>query len=312
MSNHEFTEFIDTSDEWIVSHTGIQNRHIAAEDQAASDLAVEAAQIAIQRAGISVDDIDLILLATASPDFNGLPATSCILQDKIGARNAAAMDIIAGCTGFIYGIATAKSFIESNSAKTVLLVCTEVLSRITNWKDRNTCVLFGDGAGAVVISAEDADTPRGIVSSYLRAEGSGARMLERPAGGGRFPFELGKTNLDDLYLQMDGQGVYKFAVRVIIEAIESILERTKLVVDDIRYIVPHQANVRIVQASSKRSGIPMDKFYMNIQEYANTSAASIPIALNEMHEKGLLREGDLILTVGFGAGLTYGSNIIRW
>lgn len=312
MSNHEFSEFLDTSDEWIVSHTGIKYRHIAAGNQAASDLAAEAAQKAIQRAGMSPGDIDLILLATATGDFNGFPATACIVQEMIGAKHAAAMDITAGCTGFIYGIETARSFIEAGSTQNVLLVCTEVLSRIMNWNDRNTCVLFGDGAGAVLLSAQDGESSNGVLASYLRAEGAGARMLERTAGGTRFPYNPKQTNTDELYLRMDGRGVYNFAVRVIIEAVEAILVQNDLSVDDVQHIVPHQANIRIVQASAKRAKIPMDKFYMNIQEYANTSAASIPLALNEMHEKGILREGDLVLTVGFGAGLTYGSNLIRW
>jgi 3-oxoacyl-[acyl-carrier-protein] synthase-3 len=312
MSNDELPKHLDTSDEWIVSHTGIRNRHLAADDQAASDLAAEAARKALHRAHMLSTEIDLIVVATATPDFVGFPATACIVQDKLGASNAAAMDLIAGCTGFIYGLETARCFVVSGSARNVLLIGADVLTRHTDWQDRNTCVLFGDGAGAVVVSAQDGSQPVGVLATHIRADGSGARLLERTAGGSRFPFQTGVTAQSDTYLKMDGQKVYNFAVRVIMETIQILLEKGRLTMDQIKYIVPHQANVRIIEAAAKRSRIPLEKFYVNIDEFANTSAASIPIALAEMQGKHLLEPGDLVLTVGFGSGLTYGGNLLRW
>ncbi len=311
ISNEELSKTVDTSDEWIVSHTGIHFRHIAAEDQAASDLAIEASKKAIARSGIPVEEIDMILVATATGDFPGFPSTACIVQDSLGAHNAAAMDITAGCTGFIYGLETARSFIASGFSKNILLIGSEVLSKFVNWKDRNTCVLFGDGAGAAVISAVN-DTERGILFSLVRTEGAGARLLERTAGGSRFPYREGQTDPNDFFLKMDGRKVYHFAVRVVVDTIKKILEVNNVGLDEIKYIVPHQANIRIIEAAAKRTKIPIEKFFINIQEWANTSAATIPIALAEMTGKHLLHEGDLILTVGFGSGLTYGGNLIRW
>ena len=304
VSNHEFEEYLDTSDEWIVSHTGIHYRHIAAEDQAASDLATEAAKKALNRAEIEAEELDMILLATATPDFVGFPATACIVQENLGANKAAAMDIAAGCTGFIYGLETAKGFICSGYAKKVLLMGSEVLSRHVDWNDRNTCVLFGDGAGAAVICAEEEPEERGVLYTYIRSRGWGARL--------RFPFKPGETDPKDLLLKMDGRKVYNFAVSSLVETIEHLLEYQNLSIDDIKYIIPHQANLRIIEAAAKRKKIPLDKFYVNIQEFANTSAATIPIALAELQGKHMLNEGDLMIVIGFGAGLTYGGNLIRW
>jgi 3-oxoacyl-[acyl-carrier-protein] synthase-3 len=311
MSNDEFPESLNTSHEWIVSHTGIHFRHIAAEDEASSDLAVKACQAALERAGLKAEDIGMILVATATSDFIGFPATACIVQDALGAVNAGSMDIVAGCTGFIYGLETAKGYISSGYAKHVLVCGAESLTRITDWEDRDTCVLFGDGAAAAVVSA-DASTDRGILFSYMRTDGSGAHLLQRTAGGSRYPFKVSETDPRDLLLTMDGRQVYNFAVRVIVESIRHILEQNSLTIEDIKYIVPHQANIRIIEAAARRAKMPKEKFFVNIQEYANTSAATIPIALNELHEKKLISEGDLIVTVGFGAGLTYGGNLIRW
>jgi 3-oxoacyl-[acyl-carrier-protein] synthase-3 len=313
MTNEEFSGSLDTSDEWIYSHTGIRSRHLAAEDQATSDLALSAARTALERAGLRPEELQMVLVATATSDFVGFPSTACIVQDGLKAQNAAAMDITAGCTGFIYGLETARGFIASGFARHVLVIGAETLSRHIDWTDRDTCVLFGDGAGAVVLAADpDGAAGRGIIDSYIRADGSGARLLERTAGGSRYPFDPQKTDRRDLYLKMEGRQVYNFAVRVIIETIQTLLERNRVGIDQVKYIVPHQANLRIIEASAKRSRIPLEKFYVNIDEYANTSAATIPIALNEMQEKGLLAPGDMVLTVGFGAGLTYGGNLLRW
>jgi 3-oxoacyl-[acyl-carrier-protein] synthase-3 len=312
MSNHEFESYLDTSDEWIVSHTGIRWRHLASDDQAVSDLATEAAHKALHRAEVTPEELDIILLATATPDYPGFPATACIVQDKIGATKAAAMDISAGCTGFIYGLETAKGFIASRFAGKVLLIGAEVLSRHVDWQDRNTCVLFGDGAGAAVLSAVEGGEPTGVLDSYMRTKGDGAPLLIREVGGSRKPFVCGQTEQRDAYLQMDGRKVYNFAVASLVETIDVLLERNNVALEQIKYIIPHQANLRIIEAAAKRKKIPMEKFYVNIQEFANTSAATIPIAMAEMQGKHLLQRGDLLLTIGFGAGLTYGGNLIRW
>jgi 3-oxoacyl-[acyl-carrier-protein] synthase-3 len=312
LSNDELPKHLDTSDEWIVSHTGIRYRHLAADDQAASDLAMEASLKAMHRGGVEPEQIDMVLVATATPDFIGFPSTASLVQAKIEARNAAAMDIVAGCTGFIYGLETARSFIVSGFARHVLLIGSEVLTRHIDWQDRNTCVLFGDGAGAAVLAADSTAEPTGVLDSYIRSEGSGAHLLERTVGGSRFPFVQGNTAQQDVYLKMEGRQVYNFAVRVIVEVIQLLLERNRLSVEQIKYIVPHQANIRIIEAAARRAKIPIEKFYLNIEEFANTSAATIPIALAEMQGKHLLEPGDLALTVGFGAGLTYGGNLIRW
>jgi 3-oxoacyl-[acyl-carrier-protein] synthase-3 len=312
MSNHEFESYLDTSDEWIVSHTGIRWRHIAADDQAVSDLATEAARKALHRAEVTPEELNLILVATATPDYPGFPATACIVQDKLGATHAAAMDIAAGCTGFIYGLETAKGFIASGFAKTVLLVGAEVLSRHIDWQDRNTCVLFGDGAGAAVLRAEEGDQPQGVLDSYMRTKGDGAPLLIRAVGGSRTPFVCGQTDQSEVFLKMDGRKVYNFAVASLVETIDMLLERNNLALEQIKYIIPHQANLRIIEAAAKRRRIPLERFYINIEEFANTSAATIPIAMAEMQGKHLLQRGDLMITIGFGAGLTYGGNLIRW
>ena len=312
VSNQEFEKYLDTTDEWIVSHTGIRWRHIVADDQAVSDLATEAAHKALHRAEVKPEELDIILVATATPDYPGFPATACIVQDKLGATNAAAMDVTAGCTGFIYGLETAKGFIASGFARKVLLIGAEALSRHVDWQDRNTCVLFGDGAGAAVLSAEEGDEPRGVLDSYMRTKGEGASLLIRAAGGSRQPFVCGKTEQKDTYLQMDGRKVYNFAVASLVETIDTLMERNKLDLESIKFIIPHQANLRIIEAAAKRKKIPLEKFYINIQEFANTSAATIPIALAEMQGKHMLQRGDMLITIGFGAGLTYGGNLIRW
>ena len=310
MSNHEFEAFLDTSDEWIQSHTGIKFRHIADAGEAPSDLGYRAAVQALERARIEPDQLGMVLVATASGDHVGFPSTACIIQDKLGASNCAAMDLLVGCTGFVYGLETAKGLIASGTAQHILVVGSEVLTRIMDWKDRNTCVLFGDGAGAAIVS--HSNNGHGILDSFLRSDGSGARALAREAGGTRTPFQPGKTPYQELLIKMEGRLVYNFAVQVIVNTVTTILERNHLTIDDIKFIVPHQANERIIEAAAKRGRIPRKKFYVNIAEYANTSAATIPIALNDLVEKGLLDRGDLIVTAGFGAGLTFGGNLVRW
>jgi 3-oxoacyl-[acyl-carrier-protein] synthase III len=312
MSNHEFSAFVETSDEWIRSHTGIGSRHIADPSVATSDLATEAARKVLEKVPFPAEELDMILVATATPDFLGFPSVACILQEALGAKKAGAMDLVAGCTGFIYGLETARAFVQGGSARNVLVVGAEILSRIVNWKDRNTCVLFGDGAGAALVCADEGPGNRGILNSMLRADGSGSRLLERTEGGTRYPYSDGVVDQTGSFLKMDGRQVYNFATRVVTEGILQLMECNRVCPDDLAWIVPHQANVRIIEAAAKRSKIPLEKFFLNIEEYANTSAASIPIALSEMSSRGLLKPGDLVLTFGFGAGLTYGGNLIRW
>ncbi|MBN1647782.1 MAG: ketoacyl-ACP synthase III [Spirochaetales bacterium] len=312
VTNDDLAQRMETSDEWIRSHTGIGARHIADKEQSSSDLAYESAQIAIQRAGIQAKDIDMILTATATPDYYGFPSTSCILQDRLGAVNSGALDVAAACTGFVYSLGVAKGLIVSGTARTILVSGVEILTKYVNWDDRNTCVLFGDGAGSVIVQANENDNSGDIIYSKLMAEGSGSEHLAIPYGGSRNPFDPKHPEKFSPYMTMNGRPVYNFATRVNNWTLEHILEVNNLGIDDISYIVPHQANIRIIQAAAKRLNIPIEKFYINIQEYANTSAATIPIALNEMHEKGLLKKGDLLITLGFGGGLTYGGNLLRW
>ena len=309
MTNDELGKLVDTTDEWIYSHTGIRNRHIAGEADAASDLALEAGRAALASANLDAADLDLILVATSTPDYPGLPSTACLVQDGLGAANAGAFDIVAACTGFVYGLSTAAAYVNAGLAGTVLVIGSEVYSKILDWNDRNTCVLFGDGAGAAVVSRTDRP---GIFGSYLRSKGSGAMTLLRKEGGSRTPFVPGKTEVDNTKLYMDGRKVYMFAVQAIVDTIEALLSEHGLTISQIDHVVPHQANIRIIEAACKRAGYPTELFYTNMEEYANTSAASIPIAMNEMLDKGLIQPGQRIITVGFGAGLAYGGNLIEW
>jgi 3-oxoacyl-[acyl-carrier-protein] synthase-3 len=324
ITNDELAKKIDTSDEWIRSHTGIGARHIAGEEIAASDLALEASKKALCPQNIQPEalaeaalSLDIIILATATPDYEGTPSTACVVQDKLGAKKAAAVDVVAGCTGFIYALETAAGFLAMDSGrKRALVIGTEVLSKFTDWSDRGISVLFGDGAGAVVLEKTGAPREgpgrRGLVRSILGADGSGAENLIFRRGGSRNPYKAGETLDKQIYLTMNGQAVYNFAVKAITETITEILARDGISADDLAFIVPHQANARIVQAAAKRLKIPEEKFFLNIEEYANTSAASIPITLDELNRGGRLKRGDLILTIGFGGGLTYGANLIIW
>jgi len=338
VTNDELAKEIDTSDEWIRDHTGIGARHIAGDEIAASDLALEAARKALALAsGVQEPlpgdtasrgnrekaladaalTLDLIVLATATPDFYGTPSTACIVQEKLGAKQAAAMDITAGCTGFIYGLETAAGLLlVSSERKRALVIGSDVLTKITDWNDRGTCVLFGDGAGAVILEKTDAPSEergkRGLIRTILGADGSGAEHLLIRRGGSRNPFKTGETIDKPPHLEMNGQAVYNFAVKAITDTIKKILSLEGISVNDVAWIVPHQANARIVQAAAKRLKIPEEKFFLNIEEYANTSAASIPIALDELNRSGKLVRGDLILTIGFGGGLTFGANLIVW
>lgn len=310
MTNDEWSQWVDTSDEWIYSHTGIRNRRVAAPDQSTSDLAVLAARDCLSNAGLPASELDMILVATTTPDYLSFPSTASLVQDKLGAGKAGAMDLSAACTGFVYALETARAMVEAGTGRHILVIGAEVFTRILNWKDRNTCILFGDGAGAVLVSPTDSDKSL-LVNAVLRSDGSGGPALERHAGGTRYPVTA-ETSYEDTCVYMDGRRVYNFAVSVVKQTILDILEKNGKTLEDVAWIVPHQANVRIIDATAKRLGIGLEKFYLNMENYANTSGATIPLALGEMDAKGLLTRGDLILTVGFGAGLTYGANLLYW
>lgn len=310
VSNEELSKTVDTSDEWIRSHTGIGNRHLASDEETCSFMATEAAKDALKKSGLSKDEIDFIIVATITPDYRDFPATANLVQRNLGIGNIGSFDVKAACTGFAYGLELGRGLILGGTAKNVIVIGAEKLSAITNWNDRSTAVLFGDGAGAVVMtSCPDGE---GIVDSILRTDGTGAEALYMPTGGTATPVKLGETLEEDLYLKMDGQRVYNFAVKVNVDIVNELMERNNLTPEDIDYIVPHQANYRIILAASRRAKIPLEKYYLNMEEFANTSSASIPLALAEMDRKGLLKKGMKILTVGFGGGLTYGGNYIVW
>ncbi|RSK56011.1 beta-ketoacyl-ACP synthase III [Bacillus canaveralius] len=292
VTNHDLEKIMDTSDEWIRTRTGIEERRIADQDTDTSDLAYQAAVNAIENAGINAEQLDLILVATVTPD-RPFPSVSCMLQERLGAKKAAAMDISAACAGFMYGMITAKQFIETSAYKYVLVVGVEKLSKITNWEDRNTAVLFGDGAGAVVLGPVSDE--RGILAFELGADGTGGKHLYQ-----------------DEYLIMNGREVFKFAVRQMGESCINVLEKAGLKKKDVDFLVPHQANIRIMEAARQRLELPEDKMSKTVHKYGNTSAASIPISMVEELEAGRIKDGDVIVMVGFGGGLTWGAIALRW
>lgn len=310
VTNHDLAKTVDTSDEWVTSRTGIKERRIADEQTATSDLASEAALRALAKAGITAEEIDLIIVATSTPDFSAFPATACVVQKNIGAKKAAAFDIETACSGFVYSMVIANQFIATGMYKYCLVIGAEVFSRIIDWSDRNTCVLFGDGAGAAVIGPAEGD--KGILASTLGADGEGGRFLDVYAGGTRMPVtpEVLEKKLNTI--RMDGSEVFKFAVRIMESASLSALSKVGLAAEDIDFLVPHQANIRIVSAAAKRLNLPLEKVAINLDKYANTSAASVPIALDEALEAGRIKSGDIVVMVGFGAGLTWGAAVLRW
>lgn len=309
LTNADLEKMVDTNNEWIVERTGIRERHIAPPEKVGSDYARDAAAKALDMAGITADQIDLILVATVCPDAP-LPSTSCILQDKLGAKNAAVMDLVAACSGFIYGLSVARSMILIGQVKTALVVGVEILSRHTNWNDRGTCVLFGDGAGAAILTASD--EPGGLINTYMKSDGSLAHLLQIPIGGMRQPLNASNIDNPDRYIKMEGPEVFKSAVKAMGEAATKILEICHVDSKDISLMIPHQANIRIIEATAKRIKLPMDRVYVNIYKYGNTSAASIPIALDEAVREGRIKKGDKIVLVAFGAGFTWGSALIEW
>lgn len=309
LTNKDLEKIVDTSDEWITTRTGIQERRIAAEKETASDLALEASKIALRRAGIRAKNIDYIIFATATPDML-FPSAACILQHKLGAKHAACFDVAAGCSGFIYALSIAEKYIACGEANHILVVGAEVLSRIVDWSDRSTCVLFGDGAGAAVVSAMEGD--RGIISTIIKSDGSYGDLLKLPGGGSLYPASHETVENKLHYIKMQGNEVFKKAVKAMEDIAAEILEKNGFEGKDVDLLVPHQANLRIISAVQKRVNIPENRTYVNIHKYGNTSAASIPIALYEATERGFLRERDLVLCVAFGAGFTWGAGLIRW
>lgn len=309
LTNSDLEKMVDTNDEWIVSRTGIKERHIAAPDQATSDLAYEAAIKALESAGMTGSDLDLIIVATITPD-SSFPSTACILQDKLGAKGAAAFDLSAACSGFVYGLATATSFIQSGMYNNALVIGADCLSRITDYTDRNTCVLFGDGAGAVIVG--EVPEGRGFKSFDLGAEGAGGSLLQMEGGGSRLPASVETVENKKHYIYMNGREVFKFAVRVMGTATIEVLRKAGLERTDVDLFVPHQANIRIIQSSMQRLELPEEKVVVNVDKYANTSAASIPLALVEAAEEGRMKAGDTVLMVGFGGGLTWGASVLVW
>ncbi|HJZ61371.1 MAG TPA: beta-ketoacyl-ACP synthase III [Miltoncostaeaceae bacterium] len=310
MTNAELERMVETSDDWIVSRTGIRERRIAAPDQAASDLAALAAEATLERAGVPAEQVDVLIVMTASPDYI-FPATATVTADRIGARNAAAYDLMAGCTGFLYGLAQACALVESGLAGTVLLVGTEALSRHVNWTDRGTCVLFGDGAGAALVVADDEEAVTGFMGFDLGADGSGACDLLIPAGGSRRPVGPG-VDPGEAKISMNGREVFKFATRTFIDSVTRLLERLEMGIDEIDLVVPHQANQRIIEYGIERLGIDPGRVFGNLERYGNTSAASIPLALVEARDSDRLHAGDLLLLTAFGAGLTWGTTVVRY
>ncbi len=311
ITNDDLAQIVETSDEWIRTRTGIRERHIVDKpSETTATLAARAARAALDKAGLPPSALDMIIVATSSPEHL-FPATACIVQDAIGATNAGAFDLSAACSGFVYGLAMAHGLIVSGQADTVMVIGAETLSRLVDWSDRNTCVLFGDGAGAVILQASE--QPGGLLASVLGADGSGAYLLSLPAGGSRLPASIETVRNGDHYIKMDGKAVFRFATRVMADATRQVVEKAGLTLDDVELIIPHQANIRIIESSVVRQlKFPKEKVFINLDRYGNTSTASIPIALVEAVEAGRIHPGDHIVLVGFGAGLTWAAALREW
>jgi 3-oxoacyl-[acyl-carrier-protein] synthase-3 len=309
LTNAELERMVDTSDEWITSRTGIRERRVAGDDEPMSLFATRAAEAALAAAETSAADLDLVLCATVTPDMP-IPSTACIIQDRLGAKKAAAFDMAAGCSGFLYGLTVAERFLASPQYEAILLIGAEVLSKYVDWKDRTTCVLFGDGAGAVVLKAGKA--PYGVLATTLRADGALADFIHVPAGGTREPASEKTIAERRHYIRMKGNETFKMAVRSMEEASRQVLDRAGLSTQDVALFIPHQANLRIIDAVGTRLGLRPDQVLINIERVGNTSAASIPVALDEAARAGRLKRGDVVLLTAFGTGLTWGAAVLRW
>lgn len=309
LTNKDIEKMVDTSDEWIVSRSGIKERRIADPELSTADLAVRAGRQALEHAGVKPEELDLIILASCSKDMI-IPAGACIVQDQIGAVNAGAFDLEAGCTGFVYGVTVAAQFIATGAMKRILVIGSETLSKLINWEDRNTCVLFGDGAGAVVVGP--VAPGEGVLASKLSAEGAGGVHLNIPAGGSRMPATALTLEQNLHYVHMAGREVFRYAVRVMEEESLKVINAANLDLSDIDLLIPHQANIRIIEHAAKKLNLPMEKVVVNVERYGNTSSASIPIALDDAVKSGRVKAGDNIVMVAFGAGLTSGGIVLKW
>jgi 3-oxoacyl-[acyl-carrier-protein] synthase-3 len=309
LTNLELEKIVDTDDDWIQSRTGIRQRHIVSEEESTATLAKDAALNALRVANLNPTDIDLIIVSTSTPEHI-FPATACLVQDRIGATHAGAFDLSAACSGFIFALDMASQAIRSGSIKNAVVIGAETLSRFVNWQDRNTCILFGDGAGAFVL--QSGDEPGGLISSVMRSDGSGGDLLSLPAGGSRMP-PSSETILNHQHtIHMNGREVFRFATRVIAQATKEVVSAADLKMKDVQLVIPHQANLRIIEAAMRGLEIPLDQCFINIERYGNTSTASIPIATCEAIQQGRLQAGDNTVFVGFGAGLTWGAALVHW
>lgn len=309
LTNDEIAKMVDTNDAWIRERTGIRERHIASEGEFPSTFGVEAAVKALTVANLHPRELDLIICASSSPEYI-FPATACLIQDQLGATKAGAFDLLAACTGFVYALNMGAQAIRSGSVKNVLVVGAETLSRFVNWKDRNTCILFGDGAGAFVLQASD--QPGGVLSAVMHSDGSGADLLAIPGGGSRYPSTEATVQAGKHYVEMDGKEVFRFATRVMASATHEVLACAGLTLDQVQWIIPHQANIRIIEAAARGLKLPMERFIVNLERYGNTSTASVPIAMVEALEKGQIKPGDKVVMIGFGGGLTWGAVAAEW
>ncbi len=309
MTNHDLEKIVDTTDEWIIERTGIKERRIADDQTATSDIALKAAERALENSGTSAAELDLIIVGTATPDMM-FPSTACIIQNRLKAAKAAAFDLAAGCSGFAYALITGCQFIQTGLYKKVLVIGAETLSKILDWQDRNTCVLFGDGAGAAVLGQVPAGY--GVLGFDLGSDGSGGDLLKLPAGGSRHPASVETVTGRQHYVHMQGREVFKFATKVMGEAAVKALAKAGMEPKDIDYLIPHQANIRIIHSAAKRLKMPLDKVMVNVDKYGNTSAASIPIALKEAVDQNIIKDGDIVVLVGFGAGLTWAACVMKW
>ncbi|MDB4602411.1 ketoacyl-ACP synthase III [bacterium] len=309
MSNEDWMEFVDTSDEWITTKTGMKKRRIASPDVCTSDLAVEACKQALKNANLLPKDIDLLILATSSPDVP-LSSTAGIIQDKLGCVNCAAFDINAVCAGWVHALDIGSRFVGTSGYENVLVVGSEIYSRILNWKDRATCVLFGDGAGAAVLSKVKSGD--GILGSWLMSDGSGSSVIEIPSGGVRTPFNSDNFEEGQQYFHMDGRAVWDFAIEAFPQAVTNALSKVGKTIDEVDLIIPHQANINIIKKGMEKLGLDMEKTFTNLHKYGNTAGASVPIAMYEAMDKGLIKEGSLVVTAAFGGGLAWGANVIQF
>lgn len=308
LTNRQLEQIVETEDEWIVQRTGIRERRIADDATATSDLALAAARSALADAGLTPADLDLIIVATVTPDY-AFPSTACLIQRQLEAWNAAAFDVEAACSGFLYGLSIADQYIRAGTCKTILVVAGDTLSKITDYQDRNTCILFGDGAGAAVLQATERP---GLLALEIGADGAGSDLLIQPAGGSRHPASQETVARRQHFITMAGQEVFKFAVRIMVDASQRVLAQAGLTLDAVDLLVPHQANIRIIDSACKRLGISPEKVWINLDRFGNMSGASIPVALSEASAQGRLQPGDTVLLVGFGGGLTWGAAALTW